>query len=86
VIHGADEAAGTALLLLAAFPLEATSAVARLMGVAVAKSTASVVAVAAIAAAGYVTRIVLRALTVAIAKLLLPAFAAGAVLLLAALF
>jgi hypothetical protein len=56
------------------------------MGVTVAVSAAVVAEAAAIASAGYVAGILLRALAVAVAKLLLPAFAAaagGAVLLLA---
>ena len=84
VVHGADEAAWATLLLLAAFALETAAAVAWLMGVAVAVS-AAVVVEAAIASAGDVAGTLLRALTVAVAELLLPAFAAtgGAVLLLA---
>src|SRR6266566_6084967 len=84
VVHGADEAAWATLLLLAAFALETAAAVAWLMGVAVAVS-AAVVVEAAIASAGDVAGILLGALTVAVAELLLPAFAAtgGAVLLLA---
>ena len=63
-------------MLLAAFALEAAAVVAGLMGVAIAVS-AAVVAEAAAAAAGDVAGILLRALTVAVAELLLPAFAAA---------
>jgi len=75
------------LLATPAFALETPAAVAWLMGVSVAISAAVVAEAATIAsAAGDVARIVLRALTVAVAELLLPAFAAaagGVVLLLA---
>jgi ABC-type cobalamin transport system permease subunit len=67
------------LLLFAALALEAADAIAWLVGVAVA------IAAAVVASAGSVTGIVLRALAVAVAKLLLPPLAsAGGVVLLVA--
>ncbi len=78
VVHGADEAARAALLLAtaaSALALEAAYTVARLVGVAVAVSSA-------IVAGGDVARFSLGSLAVALAELLLPALgAAGSVLL-----
>jgi hypothetical protein len=80
VVHWANEAARTALLLLfAALPLERV--VAGLMGVAVTVSAAIVAVAATVLAAGDVAGVLGRALAVAIAELLLPALAAGIVLL-----
>jgi hypothetical protein len=75
VIHGADEAAGTALLLLAPLSLESTTAaisiVAELVAIAVAESACAAAAV--VGWAGYVAGILYGTLTVAVAELLFPA-------------